>query len=92
MPRNMLFRVARQFGEYKAFLSRCNVGLSFPRSAEICRSVARLSLVTGQICAVAHSPKRLAGAIGKEKWNDAYKPSNWWFPLFGNPQVHSLIH
>ena len=24
-------------------------------------------------------------------WNDPYKASNWWFPLFGNPWVHLFI-
>ena len=31
-------------------------------------------------------PQKLAGV----KWDDPYKPSNWWFPSFGNPlPVHS---
>ena len=29
------------------------------------------------------------GGAGNEKWKDSDTPSNWWFPLFANPQVAS---
>ena len=33
-----------------------------------------------------------ARSAGNETWNNTYKPSSWWFPLFGNPQVQSISH